>query len=92
MSYYGVGIDKHLPEAARISNGLLMHIAEEDEFVTPEARRQIVATLQGNPKVEIHLYPGCNHAFARNAGVNYNAASAQAANARTAAFFDKHLK
>ncbi|NUA28634.1 dienelactone hydrolase family protein [Cupriavidus basilensis] len=87
VSYYGVGIDKHLAEASKLSAPLLMHIAEDDEFVPPQARATIIEALRDLPKVEIHTYPGCMHAFARNAGVHYNADAAKAANARTLSFF-----
>jgi len=87
VSYYGVGIDKHLDEAPRIAKPLLMHIAEEDEFVPAEARAKIIETLEDSPHVEIHTYPGCQHAFARNDGVHYVADAAQEANARTLKFF-----
>ncbi len=87
VSYYGVGIDKHLDEAPKIAKPLLMHIAEQDEFVPAEARAKIVATLHDNPHVEIHSYPDCQHAFARNQGVHYVDAAARAANARTLRHF-----
>jgi carboxymethylenebutenolidase len=87
VSYYGVGIDKHLQEAGKLSKPLLMHIAEQDEFVPPDARAKIIEALHDNPHVEIHTYPGCMHAFARNGGVHYDAGAASAANARTLAFF-----
>jgi carboxymethylenebutenolidase len=92
ISYYGVGIDDHLDEKAKIRNPLLMHIAEQDEFVPPAARETIVAALHDLRGVEIHTYPGCNHAFARNNGVHYNAAAADVANSRTADFFRRHLQ
>lgn len=87
VSYYGVGMDKYLGEAAKIAKPLLMHIAEEDEFVPPEARAKIIETLKDNRHVEIHTYPGCQHAFARNGGVHYVDAAAKAANARTLKHF-----
>lgn len=83
VSYYGVNIDKFLGEASKISKPLLMHIAEEDEFVPAEARAKIIETLKDNRRVEIHTYPGCQHAFARNQGIHYVDAAAKAANART---------
>jgi carboxymethylenebutenolidase len=42
--------------------------------------------------VEIHTYPGQDHAFARVGGQHYDAAAAQAAGERTLAFFAKHLR
>jgi len=87
VSYYGVGIDKYLDEASRISSPLLMHIAEEDEFVPAASRATIIEALEDSPHVEIHTYPGCQHAFARNKGVHYVEAAAREANARTLKFF-----
>jgi carboxymethylenebutenolidase len=92
VSYYGVRIDNHLDEKAKIRNPLLMHVAEQDEFVPAAARQMIAAALRDLRGVEIYTYPGCNHAFARNNGVHYNAAAAELANSRTAAFFRKHLQ
>ncbi|WP_454767068.1 dienelactone hydrolase family protein [Cupriavidus campinensis] len=87
VSYYGVGIDKYLDEASRISSPLLMHIAEEDEFVPAASRATIIEALEDSPHVEIHTYPGCQHAFARNKGVHYVETAAREANARTLKFF-----
>ncbi|QET05546.1 MULTISPECIES: dienelactone hydrolase family protein [Cupriavidus] len=83
VSYYGVNLDKFLGEAGKIKSPLLMHIAEEDEFVPAEARAKIIEALKDNKHVEIHTYPGCQHAFARNNGIHYVDAAAKAANART---------
>ncbi|REE88735.1 dienelactone hydrolase family protein [Cupriavidus plantarum] len=88
VSYYGVNLDKFLGEAAKIQSPLLMHIAEEDEFVPAEARAKIIEALKDNPHVEIHTYPGCQHAFARNNGIHYVDAAAKAANARTLKAFE----
>jgi carboxymethylenebutenolidase len=92
VSYYGVGIDNHLDEKAKIRKPLLMHIAEQDEFVPAAARQTIASALHDLPDVEIYTYPGCNHAFARNNGVHYNAAAAELANSRTADFVRRHLQ
>jgi len=89
--YYGVGIDQYLGEAGNIRQPLLMHIAEADEFVPRETWTRIIAALSPRSHIEIHTYPGCSHAFARNNGVHFDAASAQAANDRTAAFFRANL-
>ena len=75
VSYYGVGIDGRLAEADKITHPLLMHIAEEDGFVSKEAQRQIISALQGKGLVEIHTYPGCDHGFARTGGQHYDAAA-----------------
>lgn len=91
VSYYGVGIEKHLVEADKLAHPLLMHIAEEDQFVPKEAQALILSQLKNHPQVEAHTYPGRDHAFARAGGEHYDAADAKLANGRTLAFFQKHL-
>jgi carboxymethylenebutenolidase len=91
VGYYGVGIDKALDEASKITRPLMLHIAEKDQFCPPEAQAQIKATLGKNPKVTIHSYPGLGHAFARPGGEHYDKAAAETANKRTAEFFKQHL-
>jgi carboxymethylenebutenolidase len=91
VSYYGVGIENFVGEAANLARPLLMHIAEEDQFVPKEAQAVIVSALKGNPKVEIHTYPGRDHAFARKGGEHYDAGDAAEAQERTLAFFKANL-
>jgi carboxymethylenebutenolidase len=91
VSYYGVGIENALNEAAAITRPLLMHIAEEDQFVPKEAQAKIREALGSTPYVTIHTYPGCDHAFARAGGAHWNEAAAKLANERTAAFLRKNL-
>jgi len=92
IAYYGGGTDQHLAEADRLSAPLMMHLGEEDEFISKQAQQQIKEALAGRPDVEIYAYPGCAHAFARHTGAHYDAAAADVANRRTRAFFDRHLR
>jgi len=91
VSYYGVGIEQRTGEAERLAHPLMMHIAEEDQFVPKAAQELILGALKNHPQVEIHTYPGRDHAFARKGGEHYDAADAQSANARTMAFFKANL-
>ena len=91
VSYYGVGLDGLTGEAPNITKPLLMHIAEKDQFVPPEARAKVLAAVKGNPNVTAHVYPGMDHAFARTGGAHFDAQAAALANGRTAAFFKRHL-
>jgi carboxymethylenebutenolidase len=91
VSYYGVNMDAFLGEAGNLKKPLLVHIAEEDGFVNKEAQGKILAALNGKPGVEVHTYPGRDHAFARDGGQNYNAEDAALANGRTADFFRRNL-
>ena len=91
VSYYGVGLDNAVAEAGKLTRPVLLHIAEEDSFVPKPAQEAIVAALKGNPLVEIHTYPGRNHAFARRGGEHHHAADAELANQRTLAFLARNL-
>jgi carboxymethylenebutenolidase len=92
VSYYGVGIENNLAEAAKIRNPLMLHIAEKDQFVSPEAQKKVTEGLSKIPKVTTHTYPGKDHAFARVGGQHYDKQAADLANKRTAEFFQQHLK
>jgi carboxymethylenebutenolidase len=91
VSYYGVGIESRVPEAEKLAQPLLLHIAEEDQFVPKEAQKVILQALKDHPLVEIYTYPGCDHAFARVGGAHYNDEAAKQAHSRTRQFFQKHL-
>ncbi len=91
VSYYGVGIDDRLAAAKTIAAPTLLHIAEEDGFVSKEAQAKIKDGLAGNSNITIHSYPGVDHAFARHAGVNYDETAATQADSRTMACFKATL-
>lgn len=92
VSYYGVGLENRVPEAEKLTRPLLMHIAEEDQFVPKEAQAIILAALKDHPSVEIHTYPGRDHAFARVGGEHYHEHDAKLANGRTQQFFERTLR
>lgn len=91
VSYYGVGLDELLGEAGKISKPLLMHIAEKDKFVPPEAQKKIVDALLNKPHITLHVYQGVDHAFARVGGEHYDGAMAETANDRTRRHLKAHL-
>lgn len=91
VGYYGVGIEGALDEAKNIKKPLMLHIAERDRFVPPEAQAKVRSALKGNRLVTIHDYPNMDHAFARVGGEHYDEAAAKLANQRTRDFFKTHL-
>ncbi len=91
VSYYGVGLENRVAEAEKLTHPLLMHIAEEDQFVPKPAQQVILSALKDHPQIEIHTYPGCDHAFAREGGEHFNAEAAKLANGRSLQFFQKVL-
>jgi carboxymethylenebutenolidase len=92
VAYYPGNADSHLEEASRVVGPLMVHLAEEDEYISKQAQRKITAALQARPQVQIHSYPGCNHAFARHRGITYDAAAAALAGDRTNRFLERYLK
>ncbi|MCH8684108.1 dienelactone hydrolase family protein [Pedomonas mirosovicensis] len=91
-AYYGVTIEKMLDEAANITRPLLMHIAQEDRFVSKDAQAQIHAALDDHPQVTIYDYPGVDHAFTRINGQNFDRQATDLAHGRTTEFFAEHLR
>lgn len=91
VAYYGGSTEKYIGEAGNVARPLLYHLAEEDEYIGKEAQAAIHAAFAANPRIELHDYPGCNHAFARPGGNHYDSAAATLANARTDAFFKHNL-
>ncbi|MDQ2859671.1 MAG: dienelactone hydrolase family protein [Pseudomonadota bacterium] len=91
VAYYGVGIERHVGEADKLAKPLLLHMAAEDQFVPKAAQEAIVAALKDNPQIEIHRYPGRDHAFARQGGDHHHGADAALAWSRTLAFFSENL-
>jgi carboxymethylenebutenolidase len=90
-AYYPGGVQHYIAEAVNIKRPLLLHLAGNDEYVGKEAQAAIDAAFKGKPNVEVHTYPGRNHAFARPGGKDFNADDAALANRRTDAFFKQHL-
>ncbi len=92
VSYYGVGIESMLDKAENIKKPTLLHIAGEDKFVPPEAQKQITETLMDVETAEAHIYPGMDHAFAREKGMHYNKEAADLANRRSEEFLATALR
>lgn len=91
VEYYGAQTEEFVSEGMKIKKPFMMHLAGEDEFMDKAAQATIRAALAHNPHVEIHTYPGRNHAFARPNGDHYDATDAATANTRTLKFFRRYL-
>ena len=92
VGYYGVTIPDYMDEAGNITKPLLLHVAEEDGFVSKDEQAALHAGLDGNELVTIHDYAGRDHGFARVGGDAYDADDANLANVRTVDFFHQHLR
>ena len=89
--YYGVMIDQMLDEAHHIAKPLMLHIPVADHFVGPAAQAAIHAALDDHPRVTLYDYPGLDHGFAAEMGDRRDAAGAELADSRTAAFMKANL-
>jgi carboxymethylenebutenolidase len=92
VAYHGGDTEKYLGEVGGLDAPLLMHLAEEDEFISKAAQAEIKAALANKPNATVFSYPGQNHAFSRHNGTHYNAAAATLANERTGEFLNRQLR
>ena len=91
VAYHGGDTEKYLGELGGLTAPLLMHLGEEDEFISKAAQADIKAALAKKPNTTVYSYPGQKHAFSRHNGAHYNAAAAMLANGRTEDFLDREL-
>ncbi|MFY9582933.1 MAG: dienelactone hydrolase family protein [Candidatus Acidiferrales bacterium] len=92
VAYHGGDTEKYLGEVDGLNAPLLMHLAEEDEFISKAAQAEIKAALGKKLNTTVYSYPGQNHAFSRHNGTHYNAAAAALANGRTSEFLHQQLR
>lgn len=92
VGFYGVGIEQALEKAAGITGRVLLHVAEQDGYCPPEAQEKILSALRDDPRVDVQVYPGVDHAFARPASPHFHEASAALAWNRTLAALDGALR
>jgi carboxymethylenebutenolidase len=92
VAYHGGDTDKYLGEVGGLNAPLLMHLAEEDEFISKAAQAEIKAALSKKPNATVYSYPGQSHAFSRHNGAHYNANAAALANGRTSEFLNLQLR
>lgn len=90
VGYFGVGIEKHIADAAKVAHPLLLHIPEKDRHVPPEAQAIVKTALKD--RAELHLYPNADHAFNRVGAASYNVEVTALADDRTASFLARHLR
>jgi carboxymethylenebutenolidase len=90
--YHGADTEKYLGEVDGLHAPLLMHLAEEDEFISKAAQAEIKGALAKKPNATLYSYPGQSHAFSRHNGAHYNAAAAHLADGRTSEFLRQQLQ
>jgi carboxymethylenebutenolidase len=91
VAFHGGETEKYLDEVDRLNAPLLMHLAEEDEFISKAAQTEIKLALAKKPNAIVYTYPGQYHAFSRHNGAHYNAEAAKLANDRSFEFLRLNL-
>jgi carboxymethylenebutenolidase len=92
VAYHGADTEKYLGEVGGLRAPLLMHLGEEDEFISKAAQAEIKAALAGKANATVYSYPRQRHAFSRHNGAHYNAAAATLADKRTSEFLQRELR
>ena len=91
VAYYGVGMDAHVDEAAKVSVPIVFHMAELDGYAPLEQREALMAAFEGNPNATFYVYQGQDHAFAREEGEHYDKPSTLMASGRTMELFHRAI-
>ncbi len=91
VSYYGTGIEKHLAEAIKITNPLLLHFAAKDEPGGSATRENILTSLKDYFMITHHIYHDCRHGFARPGISVFDAENARLADKRSEEFLAANL-
>jgi carboxymethylenebutenolidase len=92
VDFYGVHPNVKL-DFAKLGAPVLGLFAERDAFVTPEAARKLERDVRAAGKaIEVHIYPGADHAFFNDTRPDvFNREAATDAWNRTTQFFRRHL-
>lgn len=78
--------------AKDISMPMVLHLAGNDEFVPKPIQDRLLEAFKNSAKVQVHVYAGVNHAFARPTGLFFDEQATALANQRTYDLFETVLK
>jgi carboxymethylenebutenolidase len=92
VAYHRGDTEKYPGEIDGLHAPMLMHLAEEDEFISEAAQAEIKAALAKKPNATVYSYPGQNHAFSRHGGAHYDRDAATLAHMRTYEFLNRQLR
>lgn len=83
IGYYAVKLDHHLAELPKLDKPTLLHFGETDPWVPQQTQASVGAILAEKAKVDLHIYAGTGHGFARNGYPPYNADATDLARQRS---------
>jgi len=87
VTYYGFGIDFGLNFVSRIGCPLVIHFAEKDPQIPPEAVARVKEALSRHADAAVYVYPGAAAGFDRPTKPNYDKQAFGLAHSRTIAVF-----
>jgi len=90
VSYYGVGIDSIVGQAAKSRTPMLLHFAELDHYNPPATVEKIRSALSAKKDVETYVYPGADHGFNSQARQAFHQNASLQAHARTIKFLNTY--
>lgn len=88
--YYGTNMLRHVEKtASALQVRTELHFAERDEHVPISIAEAFQGAAASNPNIEVFVYPGVEHAFARPNRPQYDEAATALANQRTLDLFTR---
>jgi len=92
VSFYGIGLEHTLVEAASPSCPIQLHLGTDDVWIPADALARVREVLEPLPTVELHLYEGAGHAFANPASPWHSPDATALAWGRAATFLAANLR
>jgi carboxymethylenebutenolidase len=89
VSFYGLGIAKHVDEFAAVKCPLQLHYGLTDPHVPQSEIDAVALAARGHPAFEIFLYPQAGHSFFNPIRPTYHAPSAKIAGERLDALIER---
>jgi carboxymethylenebutenolidase len=86
VGLYGLGVSRYGERLATLATPLQLHYGLNDQHVPAEEIEAVRRLAAGNPRIDIHLYPGAGHSFANPMRPTYDKAAADRAIERALAF------
>jgi len=92
VAYYGVKLDQHLDELAKLEVPTLIYFGADDPWIPTETVNAVEALYRDYANVEFFRYADTGHGFARNGYPPYRQAAAELAEQRALTLFARTLR
>ncbi|CAN7306831.1 dienelactone hydrolase family protein [Caballeronia sp. LjRoot34] len=90
--YYGVRLEDHARELARLAVPAAFHFGETDPWVPLATVETVHRAIEPLPDAKVFVYSNVGHGFARSGYQPYDAAADRLAKQRTRELFDRALR